>query len=185
MHFPITGKTVAILGCGPIGLMGVNIAKAIDAKKIIAIEVNEYRRQFAKRVGAHVVIDPSKEDVVARVMEETEGEGVDVVGEFSGNKTAIEAAFKYVKRGGKMSLLGLGDNKLEIDFSNDIVFKGISIYGVVGRLMFKTWEQIQELLASGKLDLEKIVTHVFPLEKMEEAMATMISGNCGKVVLIP
>jgi len=185
MHFPVTGKTVAILGCGPIGLMGVNIAKALDAKKIIAIEVNEYRRDFAKRVGADVVINPMTEDVVARVMEETGNEGVDVVGEFSGNKTAIESAFKYVKRGGKLSLLGLGDNKIEIDFSNDIVFKGISIYGVVGRLMFKTWEQISELIASGKLELDKIVTHVYRLDQMEEAMATMLSGNCGKVVLVP
>jgi threonine 3-dehydrogenase len=185
MHFPIKDKTVAVVGCGPIGLMGVDIAKALGAKKIIAVEVNEYRIEFAKRLGADVVINPIKEDVIKRVLEETGHEGVDVVTEFSGNKGAIEAAFKYIKRGGKMSMLGIGDGKINIDFSNDIVFKGVSIYGVVGRLMFKTWEQIQELISSGKLHLDKIVTHVYRLDQMEEAMAIMRSGNSGKVVLIP
>ncbi len=185
MHFPIKDKTVAVVGCGPIGLMGVNIAKAIGAKKIIAIEVNDYRIAFAKRLGAHVVINPKTEDVIARVMEETGGAGVDVVTEFSGSKSAIEAAFKYVKAGGKMSLLGISSSKIEIDLANDVVFKGVSIYGVVGRRMFETWDQVQQLIASGKLDLDKIVTHTFRLDQLEEGMATMISGNSGKVVLIP
>lgn len=185
LHFDIKDKTVAVVGCGPIGLMGVNIAKAVGAKKIIAIEINDYRIRLAKELGAHVVINPLKEDVIKRVMEETDGTGIDVVTEFSGNKTAIEQAFKYIKAGGKMSLLGIVPSNVEIDLSNDIVFKGISIYGVVGRLMFKTWEQVTELVRSGKLDLDKIITHTFPLEKMEEAMAVMASGNSGKVVLIP
>ena len=185
MHFDIVDKTVAVVGCGPIGLMGVNIAKAVGSKKIIAIEVNDYRIKLAKELGAHVVINPLKEDVIQRVLEETDGKGVDVVTEFSGNKTAIEQSFKYIKPGGKMSLLGIVPSNVEIDLSNDIVFKGISIYGVVGRLMFKTWDQVTLMVQSGKLDLEKIVTHTFPLDQMEEAMAVMISGNSGKVVLIP
>ncbi len=185
MHFPIKDKTVAVVGCGPIGLMGVDIAKALGAKKVIAIEVNQYRIDFAKRLGADVVINPRKEDVIKRVYDETDLEGVDVVAEFSGNKGAIEAAFKYIKRGGKMSMLGIGSSNIEIDFANDVVFKGLSIYGAVGRLMFKTWDQVQELIATGKLHLDQIVTHVYQLNQMEEAMATMISGNSGKVVLIP
>lgn len=185
MHFDIVDKTVAIVGCGPIGLMGVNIAKAMNSKKIIAIEVNEYRMNLAKELGAHVVINPRQEDVVKRVLEETNGKGVDVVAEFSGNKTAIEQAFKYVKPGGKMSMLGITDSDITLDLSNDIVFKGIHIYGVVGRLMFKTWDQVTLLVQSGKLDLDKIVTHTFKLDDMEEAMGVMISGNSGKVVLIP
>jgi len=185
MHFDIVDKTVAVVGCGPIGLMGVNIAKAVGSKKIIAIEVNPYRIQLAKDLGAHVVINPLEEDVIQRVLEETEGKGVDVVTEFSGNKTAIEQAFKYVKPGGKMSLLGIVDSNVDIDLSNDIVFKGITIYGVVGRLMFKTWDQVTLMVQSGKLDLEKIVTHTFPLKDMEKAMEVMMSGHSGKVVLIP
>ncbi len=185
MHFDIKDKTVAIVGCGPIGLMGVNIAKAVGAKKIISIELNEYRIKLAKELGADVVINPLKEDVIKRVLEETNGKGIDVVCDFSGNKSAIESAFKYVKPGGKISMLGIGDTNIEIDFSNDIVFKGISIYGVVGRRMYETWDQVRELIASNKLNLEKIVTHFYKLDEMEEAMAKMISGNSGKVVLIP
>ena len=185
MHFPIKNKTVAVVGCGPIGLMGVNVAKAIGAKKIIAIEVNEYRIKLAKELGADVVINPMKEDVIKRVLEETDGAGVDVVTEFSGNKEAIEQSFKYVKAGGKMSMLGITSSNIEIDLSNDVVFKGISIYGVVGRLLFKTWDQVTELVQSGKLNLDKIITHSFPLKDIEKGMEVMISGNSGKVILIP
>lgn len=185
LHFPITGKTVAVVGCGPIGLMGVNIAKAVGASKIIAIEINDYRIRLAKELGADVVINPLKEDVIKRALEETDGIGVDVVAEFSGNKRAIEDSFKYVKAGGKMSLLGITSSDITIDLSNDIVFKGITIYGVVGRLMFETWHQVTGLIESGKLDLERIVTHTLPLEAIEEAMEIMASGNSGKIVLIP
>lgn len=185
LHFDIENKTVAIVGCGPIGLMGVNIAKAVGAKKIISIELNDYRIKLAKELGANVVINPLKEDVVKRVLEETNGKGIDVVCDFSGNKEAIEFAFKYLKPGGKISMLGIGDSNIEIDFSNDIVFKGISIYGVVGRRFPETWEQVRALIAGNKLDLKKIVTHFYKLEEIEEAMAKMISGDSGKVVLIP
>jgi threonine 3-dehydrogenase len=185
LHFDIKDKTVAVVGCGPLGLMGVNIAKAVGAKKIIAIEINEYRIQLAKELGAHVTINPLKEDVIARVLEETDGAGVDVVTEFSGNKTAIEQSFKYVKAGGKMSLLGIVPSNVEIDLSADIVFKGLSIYGVIGRLMFKTWDQVTELVQSGKLDLDKIITHEFKLDDFEEGIKAMHSGNSGKVILIP
>lgn len=185
LHFDIKDKTVAVVGCGPIGLMGVNIAKAVGAQKIIAIEVNDYRINLAKELGADVVINPLKEDVIQRVLEETGGAGVDVVTEFSGNKKAIEQAFKYVKPGGKMSMLGIVSSNIEIDLSNDVVFKGITIYGVVGRLLFKTWDQVTELVQSGKLNLDKIITHTFPLKDIEKGMDVMISGNSGKVVLIP
>ncbi|MBN2300368.1 MAG: L-threonine 3-dehydrogenase [Acholeplasmataceae bacterium] len=185
LHFKITGKTVAVVGCGPIGMMGVNIAKVVGASKIIAIEVNDYRIRLAKELGANVVINPLKEDVIARVLEETDGMGVDVVAEFSGNKQAIEAAFKYVKAGGKMSMLGISPDDIDIDLSNDVVFKGITIYGVVGRILFETWHQVVGLVESGKLDLDKIVTHTFPLSEIDKGMEVMMSGNSGKVVLIP
>ncbi|MBE0700592.1 MAG: alcohol dehydrogenase catalytic domain-containing protein, partial [Acholeplasmataceae bacterium] len=113
LHFDIIGKTVAVVGCGPIGLMGVNIAKAVGASKIIAIEVNDFRLNLAKELGADVIINPRKENVIERVLEETNQMGVDVVAEFSGNKTAIEQSFKYVKLGGKMSLLGITNSSIE------------------------------------------------------------------------
>ena len=184
-HFPIEGKDVVIVGCGPIGLMGVNVSKAYKAKKIIAIEVNEYRLKLAKELGADVVINPLKEDVIKRVYEETNGQGPDVIGEFSGNKTAIEQAFKYLKAGGGLSLLGIPSKDIEIDLANDIVFKGIRVYGVVGRRIYDTWYQVKELIDNNKLDLDKIITHVMPMSKVLEAMEIMGSGNSGKIVLIP
>ncbi len=184
-HFDIKHKTVAIVGCGPIGLMGVDVANAYEAKKVIAIEVNEYRRNLAKKLGADVVINPLEEDVIARVLSETDGRGVDVVGEFSGNKTAIEQAFKYIKAGGGMSLLGIPAQKIELDLANDIVFKGIHVYGVVGRLIYDTWYEVKALIESGKLHLDEIITHQLRLQDINEAAEIMGSGNCGKIVLVP
>ena len=185
LHFDIIGKTVAVVGCGPIGLMGVNIAKAVGASKIIAIEINDYRLNLSKDLGADICINPLKEDVIKRVLKETNGLGVDIVCEFSGNKQAIEDAFKYIKNGGKMSLLGITESNVEVDLSKDIVFKGITIYGVIGRLMYKTWHQVHGLLSGGRLDLDKLITHTYSLNDFEKGIDVMKSGNSGKVVLIP
>jgi threonine 3-dehydrogenase len=184
-HFPIEGKDVVIAGAGPIGLLGINVAKAYKAKKIIAIEVNDYRLNLAKEIGADVVINPLKEDVVKRVLEETNGRGPDVVGDFSGNQTAIEQAFEYVKQGGKLSLLGIPTKEIKLDLARDIVFKGVSVYGVVGRRIYDTWYQVKELIDNDMLDLDKIITHVMPMSKINEAMELMGSGNCGKIVIDP
>jgi threonine 3-dehydrogenase len=184
-HFDIKDKDVVVVGCGPIGLMGVNVSKAYGAKKIIAIEVNEYRLNLARELGAHVTINPLKEDVIKRVLEETNGQGPDVIGEFSGNKTAIEQAFKYLKPGGGLSLLGIPSKDIEIDLANDIVFKGIRVYGVVGRRIYDTWYQVKDLIDNDLLDLDKIITHTFPMSKIDEAMKLMGSGNCGKIVVDP
>ena len=121
--------------------------------------MNDYRIKLAKELGADVVINPLKEDVIKRVLEETDGRGVDVVTEFSGNKEAIEQSFKYVKAGGKMSMLGIVSSNIELDLSNDVVFKGVSIYGVVGRRMFETWDQLTQMIHNHQLDLERIITH--------------------------
>jgi len=182
-HFDIKDKDVVIVGCGPIGLLGVAVAKAYKARRIIAIEVNEYRLNLAKEIGADRIINPLKEDVIERVMEETDCQGADVIGEFSGNKTAIEQAFKYIKPGGGVSLLGIPSKDIDIDVANDVVFKGISIYGVVGRRIYDTWYQVKELIDKDLLDLDKIITHVFPMKDYEKAMEIMGSGNSGKIVL--
>jgi len=184
-HFEVKNKDVVVVGCGPIGLMGVNVAKAYKAKKIIAVEVNEYRLNLAKELGADVVINPLKEDVIARVLEETGGRGADVIGEFSGNKIAIEQAFKYLKAGGGLSMLGIPSKDIDIDVATDIVFKGARIYGVVGRRIYETWYQVKELIDNDSLDLDKIITHVLPMSRVLEAMEIMGSGNSGKIVLIP
>jgi threonine 3-dehydrogenase len=184
-HFDIKDKDVVILGCGPIGLMGVDVAKALGAKKVIAIEVKPYRQKLALEIGADVVINPASENVIARVLEETNGRGADVVGEFSGNKTAIEQAFQYIKAGGGMSMLGIPSQKIELDFATYVVFKGLRIYGVTGRRICDTWYQVRHLLEQNVLHLDKIITHTFPLKEINHAAEIMGSGNSGKIVLFP
>lgn len=184
-QFDILNKSVAIVGCGPIGLLGIDVAKAYGAKQIVAIEVNEYRRNLAKELGADVIINPLEDDVVAAVKKATNGKGIDVVCEFSGNKSAIEQAFKYIKAGGKMSMLGLPSKNIEINLADDVVFKGITIYGVVGRKIYGTWHQVKKLIDNNLLHLDKIITHQFPLSQINEAAKIMGSGNSGKIVLIP
>lgn len=185
MSGPIIGKSIAVVGCGPIGIMSVDVAKAVGASLVIAIDVNEYRLELAKELGADLCINPMKQDVIAEILKVTNGLGVDVVAEFSGSPVAIRQAFKYLKLGGRMSMLGIPNGEVSMDIANDIVFRGIQIHGITGRKMYETWFQVKGLIASGNLHLEKIVTHKLPLEAYEEGMALMASGNCGKVVLFP
>jgi threonine 3-dehydrogenase len=184
-HFPIENKDVVVLGCGPIGIMAVDVSKAYNARKVIAIEINEFRRNLAKKLGADYVINPLEEDVYQKVMEYTNGMGADVIGDFSGNKTAIETAFKYLKPGGGFAILGIPDEKISIDITNDVVFKGSQIYGVTGRRIYDTWYQVRDLLDNNKLHLKEVITHVMPLAKINEAAEIMGSKNCGKIVLCP
>ncbi|MBN2539949.1 MAG: L-threonine 3-dehydrogenase [Bacilli bacterium] len=184
-HFPIEGRDVVVLGCGPIGIMAVDVAKAYKARKVIAIEINEYRRNLAKELGADYIIDPLSEDVHAKVMEYTNGKGADVIGDFSGNKIAIETAFKYLKAGGGFAILGIPNDAICIDVTNDVVFHGIRIYGVTGRRINETWDKVKYLLNNNMLHLDKVITHTFPLSKINEAAEVMGSKNCGKIVLFP
>ncbi|MGE4571570.1 MAG: L-threonine 3-dehydrogenase [Candidatus Izemoplasmatales bacterium] len=184
-HFDVKDKSVVILGCGPIGLMGIDVAKAYGAKQVIAIEVNEFRQNLAKELDADLVINPINEDVYQKVMEATHGKGVDVVCDFSGNKGAIELAFKYIKAGGGMSLLGLPNENISIDLANDVVFKGLNIYGVVGRRIYETWDKVKYLVSNDLLHFDKFVTHQFPLSQISQAAEVMNGKNCGKIILIP
>jgi threonine 3-dehydrogenase len=181
----IAGNTVLITGCGPIGLMSISVSRLCGATKIIGTEINDYRIKLAKDLGADVVLNPKKDDVVKKVKEKTDNLGVDVVLEMSGNPTAILDAFKALRPGGRYSMLGIPDKPVEIDVSRDIVFKYITVQGINGRLMFSTWHKTARFLSSGRLDLEPIITHRFRLEEFVKGMELMESGNCGKVLLYP
>lgn len=181
----ITGNTVLVTGCGPIGVMSVAVSRICGATKVIATEINDYRLQLAKKVGADLVINPKKDNVVEKVLKETDGLGVDVVLEMSGNPIAIKQAFESLRPGGRFSILGIPDKPMEIDLGKDIVFKYITVQGINGRLMFSTWHKTSRFLSSGRLDLEPIITHRFRLEEFEKGMELMQSGNCGKILLYP
>ena len=154
----IAAKTVAVTGCGPIGLFSIAVARAVGATTIFAIEVNEHRRKLATRMNADYALDPSKDDVRAIVAEKTGGLGVDVVLEMAGHPDAIRIAFDIIRRGGRMSLLGLTSKPIPLNFSEDIIFKGITIQGINGRRMYQTWYQMTALLKSGRLDLHPVIT---------------------------
>jgi threonine 3-dehydrogenase len=179
----VPGKTVAIFGLGPIGLMAVALCRAMAAAKVIAIgHKNEYRKGLAKTVGAHLVLE-SDGSLREQVFDATSGEGVDEVLEFAGSEDAMRDALRIVRPAGGIHVLGFFNGPVTLDLS-EVVAKGVSIHGIHGRRIFGTWSQMAGLLKSGNLNLRPILTHTFPLESYDEAMAVMITGDCGKVAFL-
>src|SRR5881296_587468 len=129
----VPGSTVFVVGCGPIGCFAVGVARAAGAAKVIASDVNPTRLALARQMGAHVTINAAHDDVVRTVMEETGGEGADVVCEMSGVPSALHQAFAAVRLGGRVQLLGIPKGEVPIDFAREIIFKGITVYGEVDR----------------------------------------------------
>lgn len=181
MSSDVRGRRVLILGCGPIGLFCVGIAKASGAARIIASEVTESRLAMAKKMGAHRVLNPKKESVDQVVREETEGLGADVVLEMSGSVEAVRQALRAARDGGDVALLGLPNEEVSIDVSRDIIFKGITVRGIVGRRMYDTWHQMRSFLLAGLFDPTPVITHRFSMNEVESAMKAIASG-AGKVL---
>jgi threonine 3-dehydrogenase len=179
----VTGKNVLMTGAGPIGLLAIGVLKTAGAAKIIVSEVNEYRRNLAKEIGADIVIDPTKESVVKIAKRETNGDGVDVLIEMSGNAQALKDGLTSLTNAGRASLLGLYDKDVQLNLNDLVIFKAIRIYGITGRKMFETWYRGAELLKSKKLDLSKIITHVIDFDDYEKGFKLMEEGKCGKIVL--
>lgn len=179
----IPGSTVLVVGCGPIGCFAVGIARAAGAAKVIASDVNATRLALARQMGAHVTINAGVDDVVRAVLDETSGEGADVVCEMSGVPSALHQAFAAVRMGGRVQLLGLPKGEVPIDLANEIIFKGITVYGVIGRKMYETWHQMRRYLSAGLLDPRPVITHQFPLAKIDDALAAIRSGDAGKIIL--
>ncbi|HST12978.1 MAG TPA: L-threonine 3-dehydrogenase [Terriglobales bacterium] len=181
----IAGRSVAITGCGPIGLFAIAVARAVGAAQVFAIEVNEHRRKVAKQMKADFTLDPSHDDVNKIVMEQTGGAGVDVVLEMAGHPSAIRTAFDIVRRGGRISLLGLTSKPVSLNFSEDIIFKGITIQGINGRRMYQTWYQMTALLKAGKLDLHPVITDRIAMKDFSKAMERLKTGEASKILVYP
>jgi len=179
----IPGSNVFVVGCGPIGCFAVGIARAAGAAKVIASDVNPKRLALAQKMGAQVTINATKQDVVREVLAATGNEGADVVCEMSGVPSALHQAFATVRMGGRVQLLGLPKGEVPVDFASEIIFKGITIYGVIGRKMYETWHEMRRFLSGGMLDPRPVMTHQFPLAKIDEALAAIRSGDAGKVIL--
>ena len=181
----IAAKTVAITGCGPIGLFAIAVARAVGATTVFAIEVNSYRRKIAAQMKADCVLDPKNDDVKQVVFERTGGMGVDVVLEMAGHPDAIRTAFDIVRRGGRISLLGLTSKPVSLNFSEDIIFKGITLQGINGRRMYQTWYQMQALLKAGKLDLHPVITDRLSMKDFSKGMERLRTGEASKILLYP
>ncbi len=179
------GKTFALFGCGPIGLMAVGVAKACGASTLVAVDINDYRLGLAEEMGADLCVNSKTADPVEAILEATHGTGVDVVLEMSGASVVYAQMFKVVRPGGRVALLGLPARPQSVNFSDDIVMRGITLQGITGRRIWDTWLTGRELLNSGRLDLRPIITHHMDLVDYERGMELMTSGECGKVILYP
>src|ERR687891_294167 len=178
----IPGSTVFVVGCGPIGCFAVGIARAAGAARVIASDVNPRRLALAERMGAQVLINAATDDVVRAVREATGGEGADVVCEMSGVPAALRQAFAAVRLGGRVHLLGIPQGEVPVNFATDIIFKGITVYGVIGRKMYETWNQMRRFLSTGAFDPRPVITHRFSLARIDDALAAIRAGDAGKVI---
>ncbi|MBV8529668.1 MAG: zinc-binding dehydrogenase [Candidatus Dormibacteraeota bacterium] len=179
----LDGRTVVVFGCGPIGCAAVAVARVQGAAKVIAVDRNDYRLQLAERMGASSLVRADAGPVDRAVREAAAGD-IDCVLEMSGAPTAVASATRIVRAGGWVSLLGIGD-PVTLDITSDVVMKGLSLYGVVGRKLPTTWERTLAYVRDGVIDVEPLLTHSFPMHEITAAMELIKTGQCGKVTLTP
>ncbi len=181
LSFNLVGEDVLITGAGPIGIMAVAIAKHVGARHVVITDVNDYRLELARKMGATRAVNVGREDLKAVMQELHMTEGFDVGLEMSGNPHAFRQMLDVMNHGGKVALLGIPPANTAIDW-NQVIFKGLEIKGIYGREMFETWYKMVALIQSG-LDITPIVTHHFKVDDFEAGFAAMLSGQSGKVIL--
>ena len=189
LSFDLVGEDVLITGAGPIGAMACAIAKHVGARFIVITDVNDYRLDLAKKMGATVTLNVKEcknaaetEALLRQTMQELGmTEGFDVGLEMSGFQTAVSSMFATMNHGGKVALLGLASAPLQVNW-DDLIFKGLIVKGIYGREMFQTWYKMASLLQSG-LNIAPILTHQFHFTDFEKAFELVKSGQCGKVIL--
>lgn len=180
----LVANTVLVTGCGPIGLIAIAIAKKAGASAVFASDLNDYRLDLARQLGADRLYKAGQDDMVAGVLAATDGLGADALLEMAGHPSSINDGLRALRSGGWVSLLGLPDGPVAIDLADQVIFKGAKIYGINGRRMYDTWYKMQALLRGG-LDLTPVITHRFSFAQYEQAFALAISGNSGKIILYP
>ncbi|MBI3143880.1 MAG: L-threonine 3-dehydrogenase [Pseudogulbenkiania sp.] len=181
LSFNLVGEDVLITGAGPIGIMAVAIARHVGARHVVITDVNDYRLELARKMGASRTVNVATEDLKTVMGELHMCEGFDVGLEMSGNPQAFRQMLVTMNHGGKIALLGIPPENTAIDW-NQVIFKGLEIKGIYGREMFETWYKMVALLQSG-LNLDPIITHHFKVDDFEQGFAAMLSGQSGKVIL--
>jgi threonine 3-dehydrogenase len=181
LSFNLVGEDVLITGAGPIGIMAVAIARHVGARHVVVTDVNDYRLDLARKMGASRAVNVAKEKLADVMTQLGMVEGFDVGLEMSGVPSAFASMLEVMNHGGKVALLGIPPSNTVIDWNN-VIFKGLEIKGIYGREMFETWYKMVAMLQSG-LNLDPILTHHFPLSAYVEGFETMLSGQSGKVIL--
>jgi len=181
----MVGDTVCVVGAGPIGLFVIKVAKAMGAAHIYSSDVSKYRRKLAVEAGAEKVFNPIESDLVKEIKDLTEGLGCGTVFETSGNVEATKQGFQILRKCGNMVMIGLPSKPIVLDASDDIVWKAAKIFGVHGREIFTSWEISKNLIGSGVVNIDHLLTHRFPMSRYEEAFDLACAGNTGKVILYP
>jgi len=184
----LAGKNVLVTGCGPIGLLAILVAKTFGAANVIATEVNRVRFDLARKMGADLVLNPQEQGkgLVQRIRDATEGHGVDVATEMSGHPSSLPLVFEALRPGGRVSLLGLFDGPVSLNFDDAIIFRAARVHGIFGRRMFDTWYTVKGLLTSPvfREKMGQIITHRVPIPELGRAMELIRSSEAAKVSLV-
>ena len=181
LMWDLVGKNVLITGAGPIGIMAAGIAKFAGARTVVVTDLNDYRLDLAKKMGATACVNTGRESLEEKMKELGIFEGFDVGLEMSGAQPALRQMINNMMCGGKISLLGLQGKDMVTDW-NTIIMKGLTIQGIYGRKMYQTWYQMKHMVQGG-LDMTPVITHRFHYTEFEKGFEAMLSGNSGKVVL--
>ena len=181
LSFDLVGEDVLITGAGPIGCMAVAIAKHVGARHVVITDVNDYRLDLARQLGATRAVNTKTEDLPQVMKSLAMAEGFDVGLEMSGNGGAFRDMLSVMNHGGRVAILGIPPGDTAIDW-NQVIFKGLVLKGIYGREMFETWYKMIAMLQSG-LDVRPVLTHRYKVDEYREAFEVMRSGQSGKVVL--
>jgi threonine 3-dehydrogenase len=182
----LAAQSVAILGCGPIGLFSVAIARASGAATVFASDRSSFRLGLADQLGADATVDVSEiDDVPGWFRDRNSSHGIDVVFEMSGAARSITDAFKVARNGGRVVLFGIPSRPVEIDVAESLIFKNLDVVAVNGRRIFATWYRTRWLLESGVVDPRPLITHRTEMHEFQSVLAELDAGNACKVVLYP
>jgi threonine 3-dehydrogenase len=180
----VSGRSVLIVGVGTIGLMMVTIARAAGAMEVFCVDTNPYKLQIAKQLGADLCVNANHPGFEEEIRSRTDARhGVDVLLEASGNPAGVKAGLRLLRSGGWAALLGIPPREISFNLAEEIIFKGITIYGINGRKMFETWYQCENFLTRQRLNLDAVITHEIPFEDFETGFELMLAGKAIKVLL--
>jgi threonine 3-dehydrogenase len=181
LSFPVLGEDVLITGAGPIGIMAIPVARHAGARHIVITDMNAYRLDLARRMGATLAINPTEISLPEVQKQLGMTEGFDVGLEMSGNPLALKDMVANMSHGGKIALLGIPSKEMPMEW-RQVIFNMLTIKGIYGREMYDTWYKMSVMIESG-LDISPVITHRFAFEDFQQGFEAMISGQTGKVVL--